>query len=173
MKNINFNKGFTLIEAVLTIAILAVSITAMVAMLRYSDNSAMQAAIEANAALQFSRQSQYLVNMPMSVFKANLKTEIGGTNILAGGKTITAGTNSTNNPLFSGLLAPITDHNLIPGAVPVTATLNIKAVPDASVAIDSQQPFLITLTLSYNVPTMLNYSNGLISNSLSATYYKW
>jgi type II secretory pathway pseudopilin PulG len=63
------NKAFTLIEAVMSMVVVAVGTMAVVASLQYGDNAALRARIDARGSQEFARQTQWVMNYPSSDFR--------------------------------------------------------------------------------------------------------
>jgi len=63
------NRGFTIIEAVMSMVVVAVGTMAVVASLRYGDLSALRARIDARGSQEFAKQTKWVVNYPPSVFR--------------------------------------------------------------------------------------------------------
>jgi len=143
--------AFTLVESVMTIAILAVTMATMVTALRYSDNAAMQARLDSLAAMEFAKQCQWLVNTPMSSFRENL-INFKGTNSTA----ITSLTCNATLTSTHSLLPPITSYYLMDGgAFPYKTVLTVTPMPAGS-SYENATYFQTEVIFSYSPPTLLN-----------------
>jgi len=184
------NSGFTLIESVMTIAILAVTMATMATMMRYSDNAATQARLESTALLEFSKQCNWLVNVPMSSFKDSVTTYMadrGASWPLTGGNSVVVSTNSAVGYACGLLYEPPTGTNYPPryylmqsgslGAFPYTVTLKLdKASPtNAYTTIDAINAFSINVSMTYAPPTLLNQTPGSESptKTFNFNFEKW
>lgn len=182
--------GFTLIESVMTIAILAVTMATMATMLRYSDNAATQARLEATALLEFSKQCNWLVNVPMTSFKDSITTYMadrGASWPLAGVNAVTVTTNSAVGYSCGLLYEPPTGTYYPPryylmrsgtlGAFPYTITLSLdKASPtNAYTTVDAIDAFTVNVSMVYAPPTLLNQTPGTGSptKTFNFSFDKW
>lgn len=66
------NRAFTLVEAIMSMAVVAIGTLAVVASLRYGDYAALRARLDARGSQEFARQSQWIVNYPPEVFREKL-----------------------------------------------------------------------------------------------------
>lgn len=64
------NKAFTLIEAVMSMVVVAVGTMAVVASLRYGDLAALRARVDARGSQEFAKQTKWVINYPPSEFKS-------------------------------------------------------------------------------------------------------
>ena len=182
--------GFTLVEAVMSIAILAVTMATMATMLRYSDNAAAQARLESTALLEFSRQCNWLVNVPMSSFKDSITNYMSATGKswpLTGNNAIVVSSGTADNYACGLLYEPPGGADYPPkyylmktassGAFPYTITLKLdKSSPAGAVsgpeAVDS---FSVDLSMTYSPPTLLIQTPGTNSpaKTLNFLFEKW
>lgn len=63
------NKAFTLIEAIMSMVVVAVGTMAVVASLRYGDMAALRARVDARGSQEFAKQTKWIINYPSSDFR--------------------------------------------------------------------------------------------------------
>lgn len=82
------NRGFTLIESIISMAIVAGGTMAIVASLKYGDQTALRARLDARGGKEFAKQAQWIISYPSDQFRAELPLGIS-----SGIYSETAGTN--------------------------------------------------------------------------------
>ena len=174
--NNNPNKAFTLVEAIMTIAILSITMVTMAIMIQFSDNSAMQANLSSLAMLTFGQQAAYVTQVPMSAFKAGLDDIGCGTN-----STIATNIVNKNDQVFAkNVLAAVTQDPTLPNqslfltkdsgewSIPYTNSLSVTASGGEN--IDSATNLTVTISLNYQAPNLL--STNPIPRRLTFTFLK-
>lgn len=169
--NKRFTRAFTLVEAVMTIAILAVTMTTMATIIRYSDNSAMQARLDSMGMLEFAKQTQWLVNVPMSSFRESLNAH-GGTLPL----TLTVDKESEAGAALGLLYDPASYflmQNSDGGAFPYTLVLTVESREELGV--DAATYFDVAVNMVYNPPTLFDQSpeDPELQKEFNFSFEKW
>jgi len=173
------NEGFTLVEAIMTIAILAITMATMATVLRYSDNSAMQARLDSRAMLEFAKQCNWLVNVPMSAFKESL-TEYGGGSMPV---SFTLDPDSSPGDSDGLLYEPPSDPDAPPryylmnvgtqGVFPYSVTLTVAIA--SGTTIEDATSFNVNVSMAYSPPTLLDQSPdvGIPTKTFNFGFQKW
>lgn len=90
MTSIARNKtgGFTLIESIVSMAVVAAGTMAVIASLKYGDNAALRARLDARGGKEFAKQVQWVVSYPSQEFRNLLPLgETGASNYFEVAKT--------------------------------------------------------------------------------------
>lgn len=68
-------RGFTLIESIVSMAIVAAGTMAIIASLKYGDQTALRARLDARGGKEFAKQAQWIISYPSDEFRAELPLE--------------------------------------------------------------------------------------------------
>jgi hypothetical protein len=84
--------GFTIVESIMSMAIVAAGTLALIASLKYGDNTALRARLDSRGGKEFAKQVQWIVSYPSEILRSRLpgrdsiwtytETTKGGTNQL-------------------------------------------------------------------------------------------
>jgi prepilin-type N-terminal cleavage/methylation domain-containing protein len=145
--------GFTLIESIVSMAIVAAGTMAIIASLKYGDQTALRARLDARGGKEFAKQAQWIIAYPPDQFRAELPL---------GDVTSTyaerAGTNGTGGkfliPQPSEFL--LTDSSVDPstgkkGGFRYWTEMSVQVPPDPGVD-SSEAPYTINLSTYWEVP---------------------
>ena len=73
-------RGFTLIESIVSMAIVAAGTMAIIASLKYGDQTALRARLDARGGKEFAKQAQWVIAYPSDQFRAGLPLSITASN---------------------------------------------------------------------------------------------
>ena len=181
------NKAFTILEAVVSMAVVAIGVASVVTLLRTADNAAYRVRAESRAAAVFSAQSDWLVGMPFANFEsyAGLATNATYGPSGAGGETRLIFpadeidvANPTNTAYHRGYLI----QNVSVTAASANAPQLPYSISVAAVAKDSGggvatnmadvEHYSVTNTMLYVIPPMMRTGTSE-TNTLSIGFEKY
>ena len=171
--------GYSLVETIIAVAILALALATAVSVMQLSDNIASQTQIDAGALMTFNQSASYVANAQMACFRASLASYMSSNGISSlgtNGVTVNLGTNSGNNATFGMLPEPYTYYLSQVGgfnAFPYTITFTVSS-PEGSNAATANY-FQIGLQLTYSEPSLLVTTVGATNapKQLSIVFQKW
>lgn len=146
-------RGFTLIESIVSMAIVAAGTMAIIASLKYGDQTALRARLDARGGKEFAKQAQWIISYPSDQLRATLPLGLASSSY-----SETASTNGSGG----GLLIPqpssllLMDSNIDPstgerGGFRYWTEMNVQVPVDPG---DSGlvEPYTINLTTYWEVP---------------------
>jgi prepilin-type N-terminal cleavage/methylation domain-containing protein len=76
----NSSWGFTLIESIVSMAIVAAGTMAIIASLKYGDQTALRARLDARGGKEFAKQAQWIIAYPSDQFRSGLPLGVTASN---------------------------------------------------------------------------------------------
>ncbi len=167
-------QAFTIIESVVSMAIVAAGTLAIIASLKYGDHTALRARLDARGGKEFAKQAQWIVGYPPSDFRSQLPLDISPRTYLE--------TTKTNG---GKLLIPTGDGTLLKDSSvnPLTAEVGgfkhwteIEVeIPADPGSLDDLPPYTIRVATFWEVPGGLGEgAAGIRTNSMEMSgVRKW